>query len=454
MKYIKISLSLLLSVALISSCKHDKSLFVNPNNPTTATPQTLLTAAEVGTFNTYEGDLTRTAGVLVQQGYGAGGQATSTQVYSLPQSLFDNQWSQIYQTLETIQLLKSNFGANNPYYAGIADVLMAMNWGVATDLWGDIPYTQALNINVYPTPAYDSQAVVMQGILNLLDSAISLLSNTSAVNAFTPGTDDVIFGGATSNWVATAYTLKARYLNRYSNKSSYSASAVLSCITNGIQSSAGDCMAIHGPNAQESNQWYAYLQSRAYIDACATIVDSVLLDPNDLRIYYYFDTTGWGGIYGDPVNATSGGSAPYWGSYLAASGATSTPLVTYFEALFIQAEADFRAGNLSNAAADLNNAIVANCNKVTGGVYSGADRAVYTSSNVSLSRIMYEKWIAMFGQIEVYNDYRRTGFPNLTPNSLGAISVIPKRYPTPDQESNNNPNAKIQSLTTPVWWAE
>jgi len=451
MKYI--SLSILIFIGVLSSgCRHDKSLFVNPDSPTNATPQTLLTSSEVATMNTYEGDLTRTAQILVQHGVGVNGQATQAQVYSLPQNLFDNQWSQVYQTLQTLKLLKTNFGTASPYYAGISDVLMAMNWGILTDMWGDIPFSQALNIDSTTSPKYDPQQQVLQGITGMLDSAIAILSNTSTVNAYSPGTDDVIFGGSISNWLATAYTLKARYLNRYSNKSTYDPATILSCLANGIQNSSQDCMAIHGTNGQESNQWYAYLNARQYIAGCATIIDSMKLRPTDLRLYYYYDSTGLGGVFGSPVDSTTDVGVSYWGQYLAGSSATPTPLVTYFEAEFIKAEVEVRTSN-PNAFNDLNTAIMENCKKVTGGAYTGADIATYTAVNTNLHAVMYEKWIAMFGQAEAYDDYRRTKLPNLKPNPNGAISIIPQRYPTPDQESNSNPNAPIPSLLTPVWWA-
>jgi hypothetical protein len=468
MKYIKLSLFFAIGLGLFTSCKHGQDLFVSPNNPTKATPQTLLTAVEVGTMNTYEGDLNRTAGVLVQHGVGVNGQATSTQVYALPQQLFDNQWSQIYQTLQTSQLFKTNFAAQNPWYDGIQDILMAMNWGVCTDLWGDIPFTQALNSTVYQQPKYDSQVVVLRGILKLLDSAIMKLSNDTLSNAFTPGSDDVIFGGNRPMWVATANTLKARYLNRFSNKgASYLTDSILSCINNGIASNAGDCMAIHGSQGQESNQWYAYYNGRSYILSCASLVDSMQSHVvgaktfMDYRVnYYYADPSGT--ITGGNIDSPSS-SASIWGQYLMGpinftsgvigSSSWPTPLVTYMEALFIKAEVDFAKGNTATAASDLNSAIAASFNKVTGAADTSGLSSAYTASNITYSRIMFEKWIAMYGQIEAYNDYRRSGYPALRPVLYqAALNIIPLRYPTPDQESNYNPYAVIQNLTTPVWF--
>jgi len=452
MRYIKSTL-FIATCLMVASCRHDKSLFVNPNSPTSATPQTMLTEIEVATMNTYEGDLNRFGSIMVQHNVGANGQPQNVQVYSLPENYFDNQWGQIYQTLLTGKLLKENYGAANPSYSAIANILMAMNWGIATDCWGDIPFNNALQGSLNTTPTYDPQQVVLSGINSMLDSAIEILSGTPK-NVFNPGSDDVIFGGDQEKWLKTAWTLKARYLNRLSNKSSYDPAAILTALGNGIQNSADDCMAIHGSGAQESNQWYAYLNDRAYMVAASTLVDSMKLRPTDLRLFYYFDSTGLGDIVGSPIDNTTDVDVSYWGSYLAGASETPTPLVTYFEAEFIKAEVEARQGAGSAAATDLNTAIMESCTKVTGGAYDGADIATYTAGNTTLGRVMYEKWIAMFGQMEAYNDYRRTKMPSLIPNPAGATSVIPQRYPTPQAERTSNPNAPVVDITSPVWWAK
>jgi hypothetical protein len=142
-----------------------------------------------------------------------------------------------------------------------------------------------------------------------------------------------------------------------------------------------------------------------------------------------------------------------WGAYLFGDDSvTQAPLVTNFEALFIKAEVLARQ-NDADAADALNNAIKASYLKVTGA--DGTAIATYTLLNTDLSRVMYEKWIAMFGQCEAYNDFRRTGFPILTPNPNGATDghAILKRLPTPVTERTANPNAPVPSILIPVWWA-
>ena len=62
-----------------------------------------------------------------------------------------------------------------------------------------------------------------------------------------------------------------------------------------------------------------------------------------------------------------------------------------------------------------------------------------------LSQVMFQKWIAMFSQPEIWMDWRRTNYPKRKPNTVTVISQIPRRYPTEQRERVNNLNAVIIS---------
>lgn len=457
---IKISASFITCAALfLTGCKKGNEYYVNPNSPTSATLPTLLTALEVSTINSYEGDFARTSNILIQHGAGVDGQATQVHVYNLAENQFDNQWGQVYQAINTGTILIEKAGTANPRYKGLAKIFLAFNWGLLTDFWGDIPYSEA--ISGVKFPKYDSQEDVLNGIQTLLTEAITDLQSVPADNILVPATDDVIFGGNATSWIKTAWTLKARYLNRLSNKTSYNPDEILAALSNGISSNSEDCMSKHGSTGIESNQWYAFQRQRPYIKAGKPLVDSMKLRPDDARLSKYFFKTAADSIVGSPIAAVNPG-ASVWGAYLFGDDpatpvidgnpATPLPLVTNFEALFIRAEALARKGEPGAASTALNNAIKASCSKVTGGTYTGDSIATYRVDNINVGRIMYEKWIAMFGQCEAYHDYRRTGFPNLTPNINGAIDSIPKRLPTPATERTANPNAPVPSIELSVWW--
>lgn len=448
-KYILVAAA---AVLFIQSCKKSEDYFISPNDPINASLPTLLSALEVGTMNTYEGELARTSSILVQQNVGAVFQSQDAQFYNLIEDQYNNQWEQLYQTLNNAKKLNALASTKNPYYSGISNVMSAMNWAVIADLWGDAPYLETLQIDENLTPKFDKQEIILAGIINMLDAAIVDFNKANADNIFMPGSDDLIFGGDISLWTKTAYTLKARYLNRYSNKTTYNPTEILAALSMGISSNAENCMAVHGGgNAQ--NQWYAFENNRGYIVSSKTLVDSLLMRPTDMRASYYFGTNDSGIIAGSPIDDISDGSeVSRWGSYIAGSESTPFPMVTFAEAKFIEAEVLARTGAAAETA--LNDAIMASCDAVTGGAYDGADIAIYDATTTDLSRVMYEKWLGSYGQIESYNDYRRTGYPMLTPNPQGITSVIPKRLPIPQNERVNNPNATSPAITTPVWWAQ
>src|SRR5690606_5682817 len=103
------------------------------------------------------------------------------------------------------------------YCRSIAQIMMAYNLAIATDGWGEVPYTEAFkgleNIN----PEFDKQSTLYPEIQRLLDDAI--LNMGKATNTFTYPVKDYIYGslGAAASraaWVKTAYALKARFALR------------------------------------------------------------------------------------------------------------------------------------------------------------------------------------------------------------------------------------------------
>src|SRR4030042_2939571 len=126
---------------------------------------------------------------------------------------------------------------------------MAMNLGLATDCWGDIPLREALNGlegEEHYYPHFDAQQQVIQDIQTILDEAITLLSSDPAANETTPGLDDIIFEGDVNAWKRTAWMLKSRnaihLTKRDANGSATSAMSYLnSAYTAGLASSDDDC---------------------------------------------------------------------------------------------------------------------------------------------------------------------------------------------------------------------
>ncbi len=417
---------------------------VSPNSPSQVSIEVLLTGTELATTSSYTGDLARIPSLLVQQTAGRLFQYADFQTYDILESSIDNQWNNLYASgLINTQLLIEQAGDGNKIYRGIGRVLRAMNLGLATDMWGDVPNTEALkgqageaNFNA----KYDAQENVIRDIQATLDAAIADLSSDPATNDRVPGDDDIIFAGDASNWRLAARVLKARYANRLSKRdaagSASNALAILdAAYADGLSGSASDMMAPFGDATNEWNQWYAFEQNRSGYQTMNQFFLDLLA--NDPRLPLYATGTDQ-----EPIG-------PYYGSQNSA-----LPLVTYFEAKFIEAEAALRAGNAPRAATAFNEAVTANVTKL--GVADAAflaSVAAETPASITLEKIMTQKYIAMFTQSEVWSDWRRTNFPTLTPNVPASISEIPRRFPTAQNERLYNSKATVVSdLTQRVWW--
>jgi hypothetical protein len=143
-------------------------------------------------------------------------------------------------------------------------------------------------------------------------------------------------------------------------------------------------------------------------------------------------------------------------------------MVTYHEVKFIEAEARLRLDVNDPLAQDaLQDAVRANILKLSNGEVNDVTIDQYIANNATLTgdfnadleTIMKQKYIAMFASIESWTDYRRTGFPNLTPNEGGDHNQnpggdIPRRLPYCQTERLYNPNlpSPLPNLQDRFWW--
>ncbi len=447
----KLSYILVAALLIASSCKKFVEGYdVSPNSPVDVPINLLLPAVEVSTFAIYTGQLARIAAIFTKQQKGRQFQYEEYERYDFNENDIDNDWWSLYDgSLINAQLLIEKSGDKNPHYRGIGRILKAMNLGIATDFWGDIPNREALQGLKGPeyfNVTHDPQEQVIADIQKLLDDAITDLKATADKNILAPAGEDYIFGGDVNKWIATAYVIKARYANRLSKRDpAGSATAALGFLAQaysaGFTSNAADCMAIFGEAGNEWNQWYAFNRTRGgYMTMNGYFVD-LLKNSNDPRL----------AAYAGSATATETATV----GPLLASQASPLPLVTYAEAKFIEAEAQFRAGDKTKAAAAHNAAVKASILKMTGAakpVYETVN-ASETSVTITMQKIMTQKYIAMFTQPEVWSDWRRTNIPALTPNANAAVAGIPRRFPTAQSERLYNTKAIVESnILTPVWW--
>ena len=464
------NLSIVFALALIfgaTSCEtFYEEKIPSPNDPTQVSPDLLLTNIQVATFANYGGQLARQAGIMTQHiaGTSAGSQTVQVANYNITELTNGNEWDVIYAgAVVNCKIIIDEHGEDNPYYRGMARILKVMNAAIATDIWGDVPYSDAgsgLNGNL--SPAYDKQSDLYDdgnagSFFAELDGAIADLNAPASSNVRLPAGDDLIYGGDVAAWIRLANMLKARLYNHMSEVDGPgSAAKALTAIASAFTAETETAYMMFGTNGNEQNQWYAYNQQRGdYIKMGEFLVD--LLNTNtDPRLPLYAALAPNGSYVGTPKDDVDSIATSNIGTYLNSLGAM-IPLASYTEMKFIEAEAQLRAGDAPAAATAHNEAVIASATAVLGTAPDAtfiAAHASETAGTINLETIMTQKYIAMFGQIESYTDFRRTGFPSgVTPNMNGNITTIPVRFILPQNERLYNTNSvATQPLTAPVWW--
>lgn len=123
---------------------------------------------------------------------------------------------------------------NAYHYMAVADIYHALGFMEMLDLYGEIPYTEALGNS--PVPAYDDGKTIFNGCIAKLDEAIELLGKSQPSTATALSRGDVMNGGDAQKWLKLAYGLKARYLLKLSKKAEFAPDEILDCLSKGPQS--------------------------------------------------------------------------------------------------------------------------------------------------------------------------------------------------------------------------
>ena len=464
MKILKFTIGIVCALALTTGCTESyiEGYDISPNDPSEVPEANLLTASQVALFGNFTGELAREAAIFMQSQAGLKDQSLEEHArYRIFEGDNQNDWESIYTDwMDPACDLIDKADETNPYYKGIGLVMKAWAGGYTSDVWGDIPFSQAIKGLDNLNPEYDTQEEVYAQVQSLLSQAITELSKPESANLLLPGSDDLIFKGDAGKWIKLAWTLKARYFNRVSKHYAYSADSVLYCLQRGMTEEADNAMAVFGVTANNANQWYAFYVLRpGYMGMGAYFVDR-LKTSSDPRLPFYCAEDANGNYTPSGIDTrTPVLDASEIGPLFNAS-AQPVPLATYFEAKFLEAEAQLRKGSNDLAAQACNDGIKASVKWATRADASDdfvTAVASLTASDIDLETIMLNKYDAMFTQLEVWTDWRRTGFPVLTPNPdpLANANGIPYRFPTCISERNYNSNAiVVNNNYVKPWFAE
>ena len=464
-------LALTATPLVITSCRQELDINVDPNNPSQATLPGLLSGSQVGLAFALGGEGTRMPASIVQHYAGHRAQPLDYAQYRITSSATDGTWTALYNALMDIKELENKAAASgNQAYLGVSKILQAHAFSVITDLFGDIPFSEALQGRANITPAYDRQEDIYPALITMIDDGVTALrAGTETIKG------DIVYRGDVTKWEKFANSLKLRLLNHLSSRQPNAAANFLATNPSLIDTSADDAKVAFGSVASNANPIHQFdvISGRKDQAVASTIVDKMkaLSDP---RVSLYFKPIAendhglrgqyFGNAPGNDVGDTGESRYSRVGSAYA-SVKSPVVLMSAAEVNFIKAEVYYRASNAASAQAAYQAAITQDFAAL--GLSSSSAAAYLANANVAyngtLQRIMEQKWITMFqASYESWVDWRRTGYPALTPAANNATSnVIPRNLPYPEVEINSNranlvagPGIPIPytGLSNRVWW--
>lgn len=464
-----IAATLLLS---LGSCKKTLDVNTDPNNPTDAPVTTILPSAEVSFAFTLGGNGTRIPASFVQHYGGHRNQPLEYGQYNVSPSSTDNLWTSLYAvTLRDLKaVMDKSRVSGDSMYVGVSQILTAHVFSYLTDMYGDIPFSGALNELAAVTPKYDKQEDIYPALIKMIEAGVAnVKSNVGAK----PGSVDLVYGGDMAKWEKYGNSLKLRLLNHLSKVQPTAAADFLNTNPALIASNTENAKVTFGTVQANANPIHSFdvLSGRKDNAVAATIVNK-MKSLNDPRIPKYFYPVAKGTNAGQYIGNAPGGDNDDAGETkfsrvgpAFASIGSPVILMSYAEVQFIIAEIRHRQGNHVAAKTAFDNAIDADFAMVGN---TAAEALVYRTQpevayNNTLQRIMEQKWIVMFqAPYESWTDWRRTGFPALTPAAINLTDgVIPRRLPYPQLEINLNrvsleagPGVPVpfESLKQRVWW--
>ena len=502
MKYnnIKKAAIIITGVMIITSCKKFLDINQDPDRiPSTNAPMAqLLTSAQMNLAFEGGSDLFRYTTLVAQQMSGQASQPNQTydyDRYNIAGSDLNNAWSSIFATtLSDLELIIQQANINSsPHYSGVAKILKAYEYSLVVDTWGDVPYAEAQQLDKLTSPGYDDDAVIYPKLITLLTEAVSEINATTST--LSPGSNSIIYPGNFSttknNWIKLANTLKLRLLLHYSKKDPAFAVAQMTTLINSgaqfIASNADNFQMAFNDLANQRNPITQFETNRTnYLFANAAMVN-LMNSKSDPRRASYFTpfpynsspATYKGVTPGDPATVnysrvhtflrgtakgtpTPNAQGGITAAALTYSGTAPIRMVTFAEYNFIRAEAALMGapGNAqtfftAGITASMQEAGVSAADITT---YLGVNGTLTGSNTEKLKQIIEEKYVALFGvSVEPWTDWRRTGYPALTPpsNRLTQVPNVPRSFFYPQSEIDLNPNApgqKPADLQSKVFW--
>ena len=454
----------------------------NPNSPSDVGPELILPAALNSTASRLITSYTGISGWM-QQWSVSGSYAVSNTIsfynYNETTDSYEGIWDNIYNTLEDYYQVETKAVAQNkPFYIGAAKIMMSHEFQQLVDMFGNVPYTDALQGTNLIQPTYTDGQAIYEDLISQIDSGITYIKTSQGIGVIAHS--DIMFDGDVTSWVQFANSLKLRILMRQTQitgRDSYIQSQINNiqggflqtdaAVNPGYLNSAGKANPFWGFNYNTSGTY-----TNDFWRANQYAIDFYRVNNDPRMKLVYGPTTGddtayQGNVLGQQTGALVGSASSVFGPGVLKSVDQPAVIMLAAESYFLRAEAALR-GYLDEDAEDLYHSGITASFEYYG--VPDADNAAETyysqtgdanvfwddskSFDYKLNLIITQKWCAenTVTPFEEWCDYRR--LPSLAFNKSIPLTqsiyaedpkIIPYRilYPTSEYGSNG-PNVPDQ----------
>lgn len=381
------------------------------------------------------------------------------ETYQITTGFGNGIWNNCYDNNYDYQIIQTKAAqAGAGFYEGIARIMKAQNFQILVDVYGNVPYTEALKGSTNPTPKYDKGIDIYKALFRQIDAGLDLINaavvTTSNANK-NIATNDIMFGGNKANWNKFGNTLKLRMLIHCYAVAGIDKAAELAIINtngNGFLTADASVNPGYSGNDKPNPFWNQYITNTDGSGSANNIYYAANKwghdyydyngDPRNSQHVVY--TNGGGGVpYGTPPIAIyASANVSHIGVGVYKSATARQQIITATESYFLQAEAiqrGFLPGGPATAAARMIDGINASYAYygVTGATAAGLIAGNATWPDVDpngtvkfaggpgggLYTILSQKWFALNGvnTLEIWTDWRRVPYTDVaTKMSSGA----------------------------------
>lgn len=387
------------------------------------------------------------------------------------------------------------------YY--VAEALSIFTWQVLTDIWGSVPYFEAVQGDKgIDAPKFDSGEEIYSDLLKRVDELIAIDLSRSTLD----GTYDLYYGGDLERWKDFANSLKLKLMMRLSETPQYDNTEVVNFIESVLndrdRSFITKSAMISGETWSDNQEGKRHPMrefeagNAEYLSgnviACKSF-SRYLIRNNDPRMDVLFEPRGdvqKGAFFGDyeskedtDGNGTDDEDEKY--SMPVFKGDMDLIVMSDWEIYFFIAEAYAREGDSSNAKMYYEMGVIASLEQngiSDDDILMSGGYAEWTAGTTEeqIKTIMMQKWVANcnYQHIESFLERNRTKYPAvntvdveldrqtadedfqggfLTISVKGRAKLsgqLPSSPIYPTSVISRNPNAPDQrvNLLTKVWW--